>query len=244
MIHIYSIQYNKPEFIELQKRSFDKFIGSYTFTVINNSVDNKTESAIGKMCEKLGLREIQVPNKYDSRKDRLYGISHEVGINCFLKELKTHEGKKDIIMLMDHDVFLVSNISNIGGIIEESSIATVKQRVEHIYYLWPGLSIFNIRSCPNIGEISMNGCEKNGNSWTPIADGIFTDVGGHSYHYLKKYETEVRLLYLREYFVESNDPIETQHVFYHFLAGSQWNGASNEEWSDKFQKIEKIIFSE
>ena len=40
MIHIYSIQYNKPSFVKQQKKSFDKFISNYRFTVIDNSIDN------------------------------------------------------------------------------------------------------------------------------------------------------------------------------------------------------------
>lgn len=242
MIYIYSIHYNKPEFIELQKKSFDRFTQGYEFVIIDNSIDSEVSSAIGKVCSSLGLSVVGVPNRYDSRKDRFHGLSHETGVNCFLNLLKKNHDKEDIVMLLDHDVFLISDMSKILEIAKKSSVLTIKQRVDHIYYLWPGLTIFNLKNCPDIEEISLNGCEKNGNSWIPIDGGVFTDVGGHSYHYLRKYEKEIELIDIREYFVEGTNKINEQHVFYHFLAGSQWNGGSNSEWRDKFHNIEKIIF--
>ena len=109
MLHIYSIQYNKPAFIELQKKSFDKFIKEYTFTVIDNSIDELISSEIQKTCKLNNLNFIETKNKFDSRTNGLHGLSHEIGVNTFLNELKNTHNADDIVMVLDHDIFLISD---------------------------------------------------------------------------------------------------------------------------------------
>jgi len=242
MIHIYSVQYNKPMFIELQKKSFDKFIKEYSFTVIDNSIDVDVSNKIKETCKLNGLNCIETENKFDSRTNGLHGFSHEVGLNCFLDKLKNKHNNTDIVMLLDHDIFLVSDISKILDVISESSILSLKQQREHIYYVWPGLTIFNLNNCVNINEISLDGAKLINGSWVPIDNGVFTDVGGHSYHYLKKYEDQLKFTNLNEYFVnEIVEHINDNHIFFHFHAGSQWSGYSNDIWNDKFEQIKKFI---
>ena len=241
MLHIYSIQYNKPAFIELQKKSFDKFIKEYTFTVIDNSIDEFISSEIQKTCKLNNLNFIETKNKFDSRTNGLHGLSHEIGVNTFLNELKNTHNADDIVMVLDHDIFLISDFLKITDIINDSSILTIKQSREHIFYVWPGLTIFNLKNCVNINEISLNGAQLVNGVWEPIDNGIFTDVGGHSFHYLKKYKDEIKFVELREFFVENFDDINENHIFYHFHAGSQWSGYSNEIWNNKFEQIKKVI---
>jgi hypothetical protein len=240
MIHIYSIQYNKPSFIDLQKKSFDKFAGEYNFTVIDNSIDNNISSQIKDRCSLNNLKFIETKDKFDSINNGLHGFSHEIGINCFLNNLKNNHTINDIVILLDHDVFLISYISKIMDKIKESSILSVKQEREHVYYAWPGLTIFNLSNCININEISLDGCKLVDGNWI-LVDGARTDVGGHSYHYLKKYKNEVKFIDIMENFVENVDKINDNHVFYHFHDGSQWSGYSNEIWNNKFEQIKKII---
>jgi hypothetical protein len=242
LLHIYSIQYNKPAFIELQKKSFDKFIKEYTFTVIDNSIDKDISSQIQEMCKSHSINFIQTENKFDSRHNGLHGLSHEIGVNTFLNELKNTHNTDDIVMVLDHDIFLISDFSKITDIINDSSILTIKQSREHIFYVWPGLTIFNLKTCVNINEISLNGAQLVNGVWEPIDNGIFTDIGGHSYHYLKKYENELKFIDLSEYFInEIIENIGDKHIFFHFHAGSQWSGYSNEIWNNKFEQLKKVI---
>jgi hypothetical protein len=241
MIYIYSIQYNKPEFVELQKRSFDKFCNEYKFIVIDNSIEHSVGEEIRKICKKNNLEVVPTINKFDSRKNGLHGLSHEVGIKVFLERLNHHHTEKDIVILLDHDVFLISNLDELINSNPEISIFTVKQEREHIYYLWPGLSIFNLRNCPNIGEISLDGAKIVNGSWVPIDKGVFTDVGGHSYHYLKKYEDQVKLFDVFSIFTQDVNEISEKHIFYHFHDGSQWSKYSDEVWTNKFNKILKFL---
>jgi hypothetical protein len=241
MLNIYSIQYNKPSFIELQKKSFDRFAGPYNFTVIDNSIEEIISHQIKNICLENNLKIIQTLNKFDSRQNGLHGFSHEIGINTFLNELKNKHDRNDIVMLLDHDVFLISDLSKILKLIEESSILTIKQERQHIYYIWPGLVIFNLKNCINIDEISLDGAKLINGHWIPIDNNVFTDVGGHSFHYLKKYSEKIKFVDILKYFIQNNEEINEDHIFFHFHDGSQWSGYPNEIWDDKFKKIKKII---
>ena len=241
MIHIYSIQYNKPEFIYLQKKSFNKFIKNFKFTVIDNSVDDNISSEIKNICKNIDIDLIIPQNKFDSRLNGLHGLSHEIGVNTFLNELKNNHNTNDIVILLDHDVFLISDLSKILNKIMEYSILTIKQTREHIYYIWPGLAIFNLKNCININEISLNGAQLINGVWEPIDNGVFTDVGGHSFHYLKKYEKEINLRDISEICAQSFDEISDKHIFYHFHDGSQWSKYSDDIWNNKFEKIKNIL---
>jgi len=240
MIHIYSIQYNRPEFIYLQKKSFEKFIKDFKFTVIDNSVDINISKEIKEICNNNNLKVIETENKFDSRQNGLHLFSHEVGINCFLNELKNNHSINDIVVLLDHDVFLISDLSKILNKIINHSILTIKQTREHVYYCWPGLTIFNLNKCPNINEISFDGCKLLNGEWSNI-DGAHTDTGGHSYFYLKKYEKDIKFLDISENFVETVEGIKDNHIFYHFYDGSQWSKYSNDIWNNKFEKIKNIL---
>lgn len=241
MIHIYSIQYNKPSFVEQQKKSFDKFISNYRFTVIDNSIDNNISMEIEEICNNNNIGLIKTTDKFDSRFNGLHGFSHEIGVNTFLNELKNKHSENDIVILLDHDVFLVSDFSKIMDSINESSILTIKQQREHIYYIWPGLAIFNLKNCININEISLDGAKLVNGTWIPIDNGVFTDVGGHSFHYLKKYGDKIKLVDLEKICAQGFDKINNDHVFYHFHDGSQWSGYSDEIWDNKFEQIKNII---
>lgn len=240
MFHIYSIQYNRPEFIELQKRSFDKFIKEYKFVVIDNSIDPSIGNEIKRISEENNLEVIETVNKYDSRVNGNHGISHEVGINCFLDRIKNFHDKNDTVVLLDHDLFLISSLDKLTDSHTDVSIFTVKQERKHVYYLWPGLIILRLDKCPNIHELSLNGSQLIKNRWVPIDGDVFTDVGGHSYHYLKKYD-EIKIFDVFNIFTQDLDQITQDHIFYHFHDGSQWSKYSNDFWNEKFNKIKNFL---
>ena len=157
MIHFYSIHYNKPKFIELQNKSFKKFAGEHTFTVIDNSVDNTITEEIKNICFLNNVNYINTVDKFDSRGNGLHGFSHEKGVSLFLDRLKNIHDKNDIVVLFDHDIFLTSNFNKLNNLINENGILSAIQRREHVYYIWPGLAIFNLSKCTNIEELSLGG---------------------------------------------------------------------------------------
>lgn len=241
MIHIYSIQFNKPQFIEVQKKSFDKFCTDYKFTIIDNSIDPSITKEIHSICDSLELEYIETINKFDTSTNQLHGISHEVGVRLFLDRLKNHHTSNDIVMLLDHDIVFISDFSEMEDLINKSSILARNQTREHLYYIWPGLSIFNLKNCVNINELNLDGCQIIDGQWQPVADGVFSDVGGHSYHYLKKYKDELKYEDITKYFVESHEDVNLEHIFYHFRDGSQWSKYSKEEWDRKFEKMNNVL---
>ena len=60
---IYSIHYNKPEYIKLQKESLDKHIKiDYEFIIVDNSIDDIISSKILEISSNLNIRYIKCNN--------------------------------------------------------------------------------------------------------------------------------------------------------------------------------------
>jgi hypothetical protein len=243
MVHFYSIHYNKPKFIELQNKSFEKFAGEYTFTVIDNSIDVSICEEIKSICDSNNIGYMNTTNKFDSRTNGLHGFSHYVGIDLFLDRLKNYHDKNDIVVLFDHDIFLTSDFNKLNDLLSKNAILTAVQRREHVYYIWPGLVIFNLSKCVNIEELSLNGDTLVNGSWLSINDGVRVDIGGNSYQYLKKYENVVLFEDLMPYLSENNSEISENYIFYHFLAGSQWSNYAETIWYEKYNRIKNYIDS-
>ena len=245
MIYIYSIQYNVPEFIKLQKDSFDKFIGEnkYIYTAIDNSVDNFISTQISKTCEDLGINVIKTFNHTAG----LSGHSHLVGLRSFLEILKGHTSE-DIVILLDHDIFLISDLEKIKDDIDNTSILTIAQSRSYVYYLWPGLCIFNLKRCPNIEELSLEGTKHINGAQIGIGpDNIITDTGGESYYYLEKYKDIVNykdlypMLLNNTSFDESCFSSNPNLLFFHFHDGSNWSGYSRDFWNLKLESIRNFL---
>ena len=241
MIHFYSIHYNKPKFVELQNLSFQKFAGEYTFTVIDNSIDVSISDEIKSVCDSNNIGYINTTNKFDSRINGLHGFSHQVGIDLFLDRLKNHHDKNDIVALFDHDIFLTSNFNKLNDLLSVNGILTAIQHREHVYYIWPGLVIFNLSKCINIEELSLDGDKLINGGWLSINDGVRVDIGGDSYQYLKKYKDVVLFSDLMNHLSENMNEISEKYVFYHFLDGSQWSKYSEEIWNQKYDRIKNYL---
>lgn len=243
MIHFYSIHYNKPKFVELQNKSFKLFAGEHTFTVIDNSVDNTVSEEIKKICDVNQINYLNTVNKFDSRTNGLHGFSHEIGVNLFLDRLRNYHDKNDIVVLFDHDIFLTSNFNKLNQLINENGVLSAIQHREHVYYIWPGLVIFNLAKCINIDELSLNGDKLVNGTWVSINDGVRVDMGGNSYQYLKKYKDIVLHSDLINFLSENMNEISENYVFYHFLDGSQWSKYSETIWNEKYDRIANYLNS-
>jgi hypothetical protein len=180
-------------------------------------------------------------NKFDSRFNGLHGFSHQVGIDLFLDRLKNHHDKNDIVALFDHDIFLTSNFNKLDGMLSENGILTAVQHREHVYYIWPGLVIFNLSNCINIEELSLNGDSLVNGHWVSINDGVRVDIGGNSYQYLTKYKDVVLFSDLMNHLSENTNEISENYVFYHFLDGSQWSKYSEIIWNEKYDRVKNYL---
>jgi hypothetical protein len=116
----YSVHFNRPEFIEIQKKCIDEIGG--ILVVVNNSRDSRISSE----CEKLGVRCYPIPVIEDSDPSH----SHGSALN-FITEIIDYS--QDWCTL-DHDFFPLKEIG-----FEDYDILGLVHGDEKVgNYLWPG----------------------------------------------------------------------------------------------------------
>jgi len=189
-ILIFTYAYNRPDFIEIQHKTFEKFLedDDYEFIVFNDARPWHMINNINVTCERLGIKCLRIPQEIHSRPylQRWPGedYNHPTvrNVNVVQYSLNTlgfdHD---DILLLLDSDMFLVKPFSirkfldgyDIGGRLLKRGSRTTKN---NIIYLWHGLAFLNMGTMPNKRTLNFN---------CGVINGQRVDAGGHSYHYLR-----------------------------------------------------------
>lgn len=177
---------NSPHFIEMQDKTFKRFLNDdYEFVVFNDARRENIKQQIDDMCNQLGIRVFRIPQEIHNRPylprqagDNLQGAS-ERHVNCIQYSLDTlgfnHD---DIVFLLDSDMFLIRPFS-ITEYMKDKDIASfIKRNATGIHYLWPGICFLNMSNLPDKRSLNFN-CGRM-NNWP-------TDSGGWTYYYLTKY---------------------------------------------------------
>jgi hypothetical protein len=213
MLKIYSIHYNKPEYIKLQLNSFVKNINiPFEFIVINNSSDEHISKQILDECDSLGIKNYKNINNIKS----LGSDSHNMGLQHFVNLINND----DEVLLIDHDIFLIDNLR-----IEEYrnyDICYLEQERENIKYPWPGLIYFN--NIKNKNNINLSPC---------IVNGVRLDTGGSMYNYIK----DMNVLHFNYSWITGVDMV-LHNEFLHLISGSDWN--KGYKLNEKLEYIKKI----
>lgn len=215
---IYSIHFNKPQYIKAQLNSFKLFFKKdFSFTVINNSPDESMKEQIEKEAKALGVEHVDTNNIRTSD----YTRSHINALNNFVLNLK--EG--DDVILIDHDIFLIDTFND--NEYNQYDLAFLPQARGKTNYPWPGLMIFNNIKYKNDMNLDCG-----------VVNNDVCDSGGKFYYYLQKYK-DLKIKYITERrenegenFVEILDD-----VFLHLKSGSGWN--ENYDLKDKLDFINK-----
>lgn len=177
--------YNRPDFIEVQCKTFKKFLkDEYEFVVFNDAKDRTLANQIKQTCEKLELRCIRIPQEIHDRPylKRLPGEQkHAPAVrNCnvvmySLDQLGfEHDG---IVGIIDSDMFLVRDFS-VESFMRNYDIAGIPQHNGHRKYVWIGLAFMDMSSMPDKRAINFN-CGK--------IDGVAVDAGGYTAHYINSH---------------------------------------------------------
>lgn len=176
--------YNRPDFIEIQNKTFKFFLqDDYEFIVFSDAPDENMNKAIIDTCNKCNIQCIRIPQEIHKKPylprepgDPLNrpNIRHA---NCVQYSMDTlgfdHDGP---VMVLDSDMFLVRPL-NISQEIEGWDIVSIIRGADNnVTYLWPGLMILVMNKLPNKRTLNFN-CGK--------AGGANVDSGGYSYYYLK-----------------------------------------------------------
>ena len=256
---IMTYSFNRPDFIEIQDKTFKKFLkDDYTFVVFNDAPQEEVSNQIIETCNRLNLRCIRIPQAIHNAPylERWPGEDYNhPSVRCSnavqfsLNNVGfDHDG---IVMIIDSDMFLVKEFS-IQNFLDGFDIAGVLQSRQHIEYIWIGLVLLNMQTLPDKKTINVN-CGK--------VDGIGVDAGGQTYHYLKNHPNIMKNPMDIHYYPSDFIVSETTHEnvkflfahdchnfefllnnsFFHYRGGSNWNNQSPEYHEKKTAVLNAFI---
>lgn len=267
---IFTHSHSRPDFIELQDKTFKAFLeDEYEFVIFNDAPNPSLCNAIEQTCNKLNLRCIRIPQKLHQRPFDP-GARHIDGIQFSLNKIGfDHDG---IVFMIDSDMFLFKPFS-IAKYVGDSHLIgqeTVRPHLGpvEVRYITPLLVFMNMNTLPNKKTLNFDG---------GIIKGHPCDVGGHIYYYLqdnpsinmrfipgycvtelaeKKTFAELRtfgldditanwILSLKNHF-DASDPHRLQlhgdnHFLHYVAGGSNWNNRSQAYHEKKTRLINDFI---
>jgi len=256
MIKIYTFSHKRPDFIELQNKSFMKNVKcDYEFIIFNNAnfdIDKRQYNEIKNICKNNNLQCIDIEKDLDLivELERLesmpifHGDKTYVNANiacayplCWAWE-NIISKSNDMVCFIDSDMFLIEE-ENMIDICNKYNLCYVPQyRGENnkIYYMWNGLIFINIKNIPD---------KENFNLWCGRCDGIPVDVGGQTHYYLQNYKSQLNILEIG-YQNIWEDPacnfspanydilsLEGRKSVLHYRSGSNWNNMPQDYHSKK-----------
>lgn len=176
-VKIYSIHYNRPEFIRWQHQSFCNHLkdSNWEMIVVNNAREEHMRQQINTTSEALGVRTIETHSDVPFS---LAGKHHADSLN-FVWKTHMSQDKGCHVVFMDGDCFLVApfHVNNHmeGGV----TFSGAKQQREFIYhYLTPVVILANIDELPEPETLDWEGIGVNGTR---------LDTGGGLYTYFLKH---------------------------------------------------------
>jgi hypothetical protein len=165
-MEICTLSFNRPDFLEPQWKSIQKYAPGATFTVFDNAPDD----SIKDECRRLGLERIPI-KIFGGDPSFVVGVS----LNKMWGELMTRDG---ILVYIDSDMFLTDVLPDMS----DHDFAFVPQkRPPDITYPWTGLMLFNMDTLPAPHALR----------WNVDYNLKGTDVGGLNHFYLKEHNPKV-----------------------------------------------------
>lgn len=204
---VFTYAYNQPDFIEIQYKTFKKFLkDEYDFIVFNDAKQKRMAKQITAMCQKYDIRCIRIPQEIhdipylDRPTHSSFAQFHLANVrNCnvvqySLDTVGIHHN--DIVALFDSDLFLIKEFS-IRQFMEQYTIAGVMRPcsnqwwkhscqklhpgIEPFNFLWIGLVFLNTPLLHHKTAINFN-CGF-------VHNNIKLDSGGYTYFYLDGFGT-------------------------------------------------------
>jgi len=177
--------YNRPEFIAIQHKTFQKFLSDdYEYVVFNDARTQDMATQIETACHEVGVRCIRIPQEIHTQpylprlpKDNFHrpNIRHANNTQYSFDVLAfDHDG---IVLVIDSDMFLVRPL-NITEYMEDKDVsALIKTSNATVWYLCPALSFFHMNKLPNKRSLNFN-CGL-------IDNKVSVDSGGWTYYYFR-----------------------------------------------------------
>lgn len=178
--------YNRPDFVELQHKTFKNFLNdTYEFVVFNDARDENLMHQINAVCSDYGIKCIRIPQEIHTRPylprnpgDPLHrsNIRHA---NCVQYSMDVLGFDFDgIVLILDSDMFLIRPFSISEYMAEKDIAAFIKRAPNNVYCLCPAFCILNMDNLPGKKTLNFNCGTVNG---SPV------DSGGWTHHYLAQH---------------------------------------------------------
>ncbi len=246
MINIFTSVVNRPDFILLQKKLFDKFLDNeYQFHIVDDSIDDTISEQFKDICSE---------NKFSYYKKPSRTVQMNPAQACADTVQWTYDNiikvnhSDDIVFFCDSDLFLIDEF-NIEEYMEDAIISGLPQYRGSVTYMWNGIMFFNM---PKMTDYDINFSDG-------VVNGELTDVGGHTYYYFKKNnfwfkETDVQYpthfydieLQNEEVTRGYNFELHLDGKFLHYRAATNWYAnwrGSEDPLVNKTKIFEKIVES-
>lgn len=221
-IKIFSTVYNRPDILQYQIDCLKKFIiNDFELHVVYDSRDEIYYDEFKKICDK----NFAYFHYHKSSLGHSPSFYHAQALEWISKENIFNTKEDSIIMILDHDMFLIEEFDLLAEIADYDVMGLLQER-GNVEYFWPGLCIFKKSSIENI-EFDF---------YPQMVNGYFLDTGGGTYKILnneniKFYDTGVE--YPEQYYdINLTDETVTNGFnyelhfngkFLHFRNASNWH---------------------
>jgi hypothetical protein len=267
MINFYAFTSNRADFIELQFRSFKKYLQEdFTFTILNNSKFDRIEQyqGIEDACRKYGIETHDV-EKDQNLINRCNAVEKTCTVfnsrgswsnpNCAGCYGACYTWEKHImkdpsnICLLHPDVFLDHPV-RLSDYLEKTPLCFLPQTRPGLggIHMHDALVLADMKRLPDPGQI---------NWWGGHVNNVITDIGGQTFFYFKAHP-DLSPTFIQQRFVE-DDPATDFHpseyevfsildkpIALHYLRGSNWNyrpdsyHSAKTEWLKKRLNLEQV----
>lgn len=255
MIKIFTISHKRPDFLELQLKSFNKHIKAFEFIVFNNAtfdLNKKHYNEIHEWCNKNNIKCIDVIKdtelinnikKTDSGANifKHDGTYADAGYACtFSLEFawKNYISKlSEKICIIDSDMFFIKNFE-FAPDLELSYIP--QSRDNSVLYMWNGIVFADLNKLPEKESISW---------WVGYVNNVPVDVGGQSHFYLTKHKKNLKIIEMAPHHITYDEECSNfgfnppnyeyiafngEYIILHHRGGSNWHGSSQDYIAKKF----------
>jgi hypothetical protein len=188
--------FNRPEFIEIQYKTFKHFLqDEYEFVVFNDANTPDMFKQINEMCDRYNIKSIAIPQSIHDKPylPRLPGDDYHRPnvrhVNALQYSLDVLGFDFDgIVAIVDSDLFLVKPMS-IHEYMADCDIAAGQRGVPgNVFYFWPGIVFLKMNELPNRRSMNFN---------CGVINGYNVDSGGWTHYYLSAHPT-LRIKWINE----------------------------------------------
>ncbi len=194
---IISHHHAQPFFVEIQAKTFKKFIrDEYEFVIFNDGKTPEIAEEIDRLCKENNIRCIRIDQSLHDRPYMTRFPGEDYNHPC-VRCANVVQYSLDVlgfdyggpVVVMDSDMFPVKPISfreylqdyDLVGVPQSRPCGSEKAVV---HYIWNGLVMFNMPNLPERSSMNFN---------CGLVEGYSVDVGGHMHYYLLKHKGDVRL---------------------------------------------------